>query len=67
MISLKAAAQSGAIGEAAMMVLAITNGKSNELAPVDFATLLETLRAMDADEIARGLALENSNFWKVPE
>ncbi len=65
--SLKAAAQSDAIGEAAMMVLAITNGKSNELAPVDFAALLETLRAMDADEIARGLALENSNFWKVPE
>ena len=67
LISLKAAAQSGAIGAAAMMVLAMTNGAAGELAPTDFAILLDILIEMDAEEIARGLALESSNYWRVPE
>ena len=67
LISLTAASQSGAIGEAAMMVLAMTNGAAGELAPTDFAILLDILIDMDADEIARGLALESSNYWRVPE
>lgn len=65
--SLKAATRSGALGEAALMVLVTTNGDARGLAPSDLAILLELLIEIDAEEIARGLALESSNYWSVPE
>lgn len=65
--SLKAAAQAGAVGEAALMVMAITQGDSSALAGPDIATLLETLIAIGAEDIARDFALELSGFWKETE
>lgn len=65
--SLRAAANSGAIGEAVFSILSMTNGDAKQLAPSDFATLLDILIGLDAGEIARDLALEASNFWKDSE
>ena len=65
--SLRAAANSGAIGEAVISILSMTNGDAKQLAPSDFATLLEILIGLDANEIARDLALEASNFWRDAE
>lgn len=65
--SLKAAAHAGAVGESALMVMAITQGDANALAGPDVATLLETLIAIGAEDIARDFALELSGFWKETE
>lgn len=62
--SLKAAAQAGARGETALMVLAISQGDTSALAGPDVITLLETLIAIGADDVARDFALETSRFWK---
>ncbi len=62
--SLKAAAKANAVGESALMVLAITQGETRALAGPDIATLLETLVAVGAEDIARDFALELSGYWK---
>ncbi|MEO0607837.1 MAG: hypothetical protein AAFY82_06365 [Pseudomonadota bacterium] len=67
MTSLKAATNGGAFGEAVMSMLSMTNGDAKQLAPSDFATLLDILIDMDAPEIASDLAIEASNFWKDPD
>lgn len=66
-ISLKTAAQAGAVGEAALMVLAMTQGDARTLAGPDQAVLLETLIEIGAEDIARDLALEITGFWKESE
>ena len=60
---LKAAHLSGAVGEAVLMILAMTNGDAERLATSDLAILLATLVALDAEDIARELALEASDYW----
>jgi hypothetical protein len=67
MTSLKTAAQAGAVGEAALMVLAMTQGDARTLAGPDQAVLLETLIAIGAKDVARDLALEITGFWKESE
>ena len=67
LVGLKSAARGGAIGETALMVLVITNGDAQRLAPADFSVLLETLIAIDAEEVARDLALETVEFWRETE
>jgi len=65
--SLKAARLSNAIGEAALIVLATTNGETDRLATSDVVALIETLIAMDAADLARDLALEASGYWQEYE
>nr|WP_070960783.1 hypothetical protein [Hyphomonas sp. Mor2] len=65
--SLKAAAQAGAVGESALMLLAITQGETSALAGPDVSILLETLIRIGAEDIARDFALEVSGFWKEIE
>jgi len=67
MIGLRSTAHSGAVGESALMTLALTHGQPNLLAPSDMAILLETLVMIDAEDIARDLALEVTGFWKEVE
>ncbi|MEM9572732.1 MAG: hypothetical protein AAF996_14795 [Pseudomonadota bacterium] len=62
--ALKAARLGDAIGEAALMILATTNGDVARLAPTDLAELLEVLIALDAEDVARDLALEATAFWE---
>ena len=56
-----------AIGETALRVLVTTNGDAGRLATSDFAVLLDILIALDAEDIARDLALETTGFWKEAE
>lgn len=56
-----------AIAETALRVLVTTNGEAGRLATSDFAVLLDTLIALDAEDIARDLALETTGFWKETE
>lgn len=65
--SLKAAAKADAVGESALMVLAMTGGDAGALAGPDKIVLLETLVAIGAKDIARDLALEMTGFWKETE
>ncbi len=62
-LGLEAAVQSGAIGEAALLVLAETRGEPETLSSADIAALASVLRSIDAEDIAIGLALEASRFW----
>ena len=62
--ALKAAARAEARGESALMVLAISQGDTKALAGPDIISLLETLVAIGANDIARDFALETSQFWK---
>lgn len=65
--SLRAAAQSGAIGETALMVLALTNGQASEIADPDLANLLSILISIDAETVAQNLAMETIGYWKAEE
>lgn len=62
--SLKAAVNGEAIGESALIVLALTHGEAELIASADMAIILESLVAIDATDIARDLALEVTGFWK---
>jgi len=64
LLAIDAAARSGAIGETALMVLAQTKGAPQKLASADLAALIAALRIINADDVATGLALEASSFWK---
>ncbi|MEM7327088.1 MAG: hypothetical protein AAF437_00030 [Pseudomonadota bacterium] len=61
---LKAATLDNAIGETALRVLTTTNGDAGRLSASDFAVLLDTLIALEAEDVARDLALETTEFWK---
>lgn len=63
-IGMKAAILGDAIAETGLMVLATTNGEVDRLAGSDYAALIETLIALDAEDVARELAIEASGFWK---
>lgn len=63
-IGMKAAILADAIAETGLMVLVTTNGDVGRLAASDYASLLETLIALGAEDIARDLAIESSGFWK---
>ena len=65
--SLQSAAHAGAVGEAALMVLALTQGDARTLAGPDQAVLLEALIEIGAKDVARDLALEITGFWKESE
>ena len=65
LMAIRAAAQSGAIGEAALMVLAQTNGTPQDLTGADLAALISILREIGAGDIAADLALEASEFWTI--
>lgn len=64
LIGLKSASRSGAIGETSLMVLAMTNGGAEKIAGADLAAILEALIALEAEDIARDLAIEWTGFWK---
>lgn len=63
-IGMKAAILGDAIAETGLMVLATTNGEVDRLAGSDYAALIETLIALDAEDVARELAIEASGFWR---
>ena len=56
-----------AIGETALRILTSTRGEAGRLAASDLAVLLDTLIALDAEDVARDLALETTEFWKEME
>ena len=56
-----------AIGETALRILTSTSGEAGRLAASDLAVLLDTLIALDAEDVARDLALETTEFWKEME
>ena len=64
LIGLKSASRGGAIGETSLMVLAMTNGGAEKIAGADLAAILEALIALEAEDIARDLAIEWTGFWK---
>lgn len=64
-IGMKAAILANAIAETGLTVLVTTNGEVGRLAASDYASMLETLIALGAEDIARELAIEASGFWKV--
>lgn len=64
---LKGARLDRAIGETALRVLVSTNGDAGRLAASDLAVLLDTLIALEAEDVARDLALETTEFWNVVE
>lgn len=64
LISLKSASRNGAIGESALMIVALMHGDAGLLASADLVFLLEILQSIDAGDVARDLALETSGFWK---
>ena len=66
-IGMKAAILADAIAETGLMVLVTTIGDVGRLAASDYASLLETLIALGAEDIARDLAVESSGFWKGPD
>lgn len=64
---LRSAVLSDAVGEAALLILNTTRGEPSRLSPADFADLLTALIALDAEDIARDLAIESTEFWKDAE
>ena len=64
LVAIQSAARSGAIGETALMVLNQTKGAPDKLSSADLAVLIAALRRVGADDVAAGLALEASGFWK---
>lgn len=67
LLAIESAAQSDALGEAALIILAQTKGAPEKLTSSDLASLIGVLHAIDADDIAAGLAMEASEFWKRPD
>ena len=65
LLAIRSAAQSGAFGEAALMMLKETEGHPQQLTSSDMATLIAILRDMGAEDIARQFALETSEFWML--
>ncbi|MFN3213158.1 MAG: hypothetical protein ACE37M_08640 [Henriciella sp.] len=65
-IGLRAAVLSGAVAESGLLVLATTRGEPGRLASPDFTDLLAALVALGAEDIARELAIESTEFWKDP-
>ncbi len=63
-LATRAAAQSGAIGEAALLILSQTAGDPGRLAEPELATLLDLLVDLGAEDIAASLAIEASEIWK---
>lgn len=61
--AIKAAVAADAVGEAVLMILMTTNGDAGRLAKTDLGLLLEALTALDAEDIARELALESTKYW----
>ncbi|GAB5459812.1 MAG: hypothetical protein Hens3KO_28420 [Henriciella sp.] len=64
LITIEAAAKSGAIGEAALMALRQIDGSPHALASADLAQLISSLRQIQAEDIAARLAFEASEVWK---
>ncbi len=64
MLSIRAAAQAGAIGEAILMILRETNGDPAKLTEPDLASVLDVLVDIGAEDIASQLAVEASGFWQ---
>lgn len=65
LLAIRSAARSGALGEAALMMLNETRGNPQQLASSDMARLIAILRQMGAEDIARQFALETSEFWRL--
>lgn len=63
LIAIDAAARSGAIGEAGLMILRQIDGSPQALASADLAQLISSLRQIGAEDIAASLALEASEVW----
>lgn len=64
LITIEAAAKSGAIGEAGLMVLSQIDGVPHALASADLAQLISSLRQIQAEDIAASLAFEASEVWR---
>ena len=62
--ALKAARLGDAISESALMILVTTRGDVARLSPTDLTEMLEALIALDAEDVARDLALEATVFWE---
>lgn len=61
--AIEAAAQSGAIGETVLRVLAETNGAPDKMAARDMASLISALRRVGAEDVAEALAIEAAGLW----
>ncbi len=64
LLAVRAAAQAGAIGEAALMILAETAGNPGALSEPDLASVLDILVDLGAEDIAASLAIEASQIWQ---
>lgn len=64
---LRGAVLADAIAEVGLLTLVTTRGDSTRLAPPDLAAILEALIALDAEDIARDMALEATGYWKETE
>ncbi|MEM1088432.1 MAG: hypothetical protein AAGH90_11950 [Pseudomonadota bacterium] len=61
--AIEAAAQSGAIGETVLRILAETNRAPDKIAARDMAALIAALRQVGADDAAQSLAVEASSVF----
>lgn len=63
-LRISSAVETDAIAEVVLLALLATKNEPNQLNPADFAFLLSALRRVGAEEQARRLAIEASEYWK---
>lgn len=64
MVAIRAAAEADAAGEAVLKTLTLTEGDPSGLHPADLIAIIDALRAIGAEDLARPLALEATGYWK---
>lgn len=63
-LRISSAVEDGAVAEVVLLVLRSTKNEPNQLNPADFTFLLSALSSVGAEELARRLAIEASEYWK---
>lgn len=63
-LRISSAVETDAVAEVVLLALRATKNEPNQLNPSDFAFLLSALRQVGAEEQARRLAIEASEYWK---
>lgn len=63
-LRISAAVEDDAVAEVILLVLRATKNEPNQLNPADFTFLLSALTSVGAEERARRLAIEASEYWK---
>ncbi len=63
-LRISSAVEDDAVAEVVLLVLRSTKNEPNQLNPADFTFLLSALNSVGAEEQARRLAIEASEYWK---